>query len=236
MIIIKVGDRRRILEKPSSYANLVRFSRKHFHQLRDIADEDIVFLFTPEWADSEVELDESALAFVHNHAELRIVGLVRDRLIKAKIADRDQPMQSVEDGHQVQPTSPAGDEGPTQGEVPILKEPPAPNDTTSTSTNHGTLVGQHTATLSVQTERPPRPQQPPPSRRARPLQGRRTSAERHLGVAHVHRIDSPVHVEQLVQPEPSRPGEQVRVQLAPFRCGQGPYRSSPYTVYVLTGM
>lgn len=71
-LIITLGKHNRWLSKPADYTSLLDCARQRFNELKGLQDEDIIFCFTPEWVDEELELDGSTFQYVHDKARLRI--------------------------------------------------------------------------------------------------------------------------------------------------------------------
>lgn len=99
VIILIYGETRHLVPKPADYATLVDVARAKFHELDGVATDNIAFHFTPEWFDTEVELDRGAFSEVHPRAVLRITANVsvpaQQPSHKVEAQDADVPAQSL---------------------------------------------------------------------------------------------------------------------------------------------
>lgn len=72
LIILVYGESRKLVQKPANYETLLNVMRGRFPELKYAADDEVAFHFTPEWFDSEVELDRGSFVDVYDRAVLRI--------------------------------------------------------------------------------------------------------------------------------------------------------------------
>ncbi|ROW00481.1 hypothetical protein VPNG_07952 [Cytospora leucostoma] len=85
LILTLRGEPDKLVSKPDTYSELLQLARKpniYFQQLQKFKDEEITFCF--KWDDRKVQLDESALKFVHARARLRIVTPEQAHSVRSK--------------------------------------------------------------------------------------------------------------------------------------------------------
>lgn len=73
-LVLQYGDERHLMVKPEKGGELFNGTRRLFKELKHLADEDITFMYHPNWSEADIAVDEAALPVVPDFSTLKVVA------------------------------------------------------------------------------------------------------------------------------------------------------------------
>lgn len=94
-LVLQFGGQGHLIPKPDTYDNLLIVTRMQFKELENLEDANIIFRFTPDWCDVEVQVDAAAFEFIHHQAKVFVLAPALLNAVKDEVDQKPQPLQRL---------------------------------------------------------------------------------------------------------------------------------------------